>query len=131
MKFKSWIFLVCSFLFLVFCCGCDRSPKDEITIYTAYYGKNGDLFSVHSVKYKIDFDSQLVIYWHPGEPPNKLGNCVVRNRDKWTGEYFDGGATLSMVNGKLETIPPHDLFNSRQVTFERYQILKKEIDNRQ
>ncbi len=97
MKFKSWIFLVCSFLFLVFCCGCDRSPKDEITIYTAYYGKNG----------------------------------VVRNRDNWTGEYFDGSATLSMVNGKLETIPPHDLFNSRQVTFERYQILKKEIDNRQ
>jgi len=109
--------------------GCNSFSNNEITVYEAWFSKNGDLFSLHKLKYKVSFDNQTVIYWWPesDNTPIKLVNCVVRDKTNWTGEFLDGSAKLSMVNGKITMNPPNDQFYLKQISFIHWLFLKSKL----
>ena len=74
----------------------------QITSYSAWKGEDGEWIPLNRTVYKVNPAEQTIIYWAPGiyEVPNKLVNCIVRDRKNWVGEYLDGSGKVMMENGR-------------------------------
>jgi hypothetical protein len=85
--------------------------KNQVTVYPISKDDKGKEISLNRSIYKINTDSQTVIFWSPGiyEVPTKLANCSVRDRLHWQCNYSDGSGTLIMNNNKFEILSNSDL----------------------
>jgi hypothetical protein len=85
--------------------------KNQVTVYPVSKDDKGKEFRLNRSIYKVNTDTQTVIFWSPGiyEVPTKLANCSVRDRLHWQCNYSDGSGTLIMNDNKFEILSKGDL----------------------
>lgn len=102
-KFK---FILLIFIFLFSC-----TTYEEVTVYPALckgvlIGEKcrGEIIPLNRTVFKVSVEQQDIIYWMPDidEEPDRLINCVVRDKRNRIGEYLDRSGKLSMVKGKFQ-----------------------------
>lgn len=84
--------------------GLEDAMSDEVTPYPAIRTPTG-ILTLRRTTYKVSSESQTVVYWVEGFPPERLSRCAVRDRLNWQCRYSDGSAALYMVDGVLQQSP--------------------------
>jgi hypothetical protein len=93
---------------------CGSSFDGSVTVYPTRKTDTGKRFPLNRTTYKASFETQTVVYWMPGlyEVPQRLVNCIVRDKYNWVGEYIDHSGKVQMVDGKIVNDTPDTIYVS-------------------
>ena len=113
MEFMKYTFREMTFLLtilLVFISACEHIDS-KITSYPALCkGKvnngvcSGKILRLNRSIYKVSVKRQEVIHWMPNvfEEPQKITDCIIRDRNNWVCKYSDGSGGIKVIRGKFE-----------------------------
>jgi len=110
--------------------------KGEITAYpihceelTGTGGCKKVGFTLRTTTYKPYAESQEVVYWVEGFPPEKLTQCAIRDTRNWSCKYNDGSAQFGFTGGRyweITLIPGvTDDFGKKTIYVSRWHWLKE------
>lgn len=96
-EFFFWILLIGLAIFLF-----GDTFSNHITSYPIIKKENFTM-ALNRTIYEVNKKEQTIIYWMPGLeiPPEKLVDCVVRDKKNWIGYFPDRSGHIEMRKGKI------------------------------